>query len=343
MKIRTKLYLIVAALALLMVVSGFVGFMSMSTIIKTADRISKIRDSMNSLQEVRVASQRLLMPAHDYLLHGNKEEGKNFEILLRTTNDKTDELSRQMRMRPYYVEHPEELENLLNELKEGLLKIEGLSRKILNIPNPMGSIEGALWMEEMDPYADKLTNDLDLLLEWNQRRAEQIMATAYKTQTTSTITFIVAILVFLGSSVGGGILIIRSINSAISRLVEGTERIAEGDLSHRIAIGAKDEISHLASSFNKMTEDLQATTVSREFHESITDGISDELMVIDPQNSKIISANKAFLEKYGPRDEVIGKTCYEVTHGSSEPCKPPEHICPTEEALRTGMHSIAEH
>ncbi|MFH1014453.1 MAG: HAMP domain-containing protein, partial [Nitrospirota bacterium] len=343
MKISTKLYLTVAALTLLMVVSGFVGFMSMSTIIKTADRISKIRDSMNFLQEVRVACQRVLMPAHDYLLHGRKEEVKNFDVLLGITNEKLDELSRQMRVRPYYIEHPEEMEDILDKIREDLLKIEGISRKILNIPNPMGSIEAALWIDEMDSYADKLTDNLNISVEWNQRRAKQIMAIAYKTQTTSTITFIITILVFVGSSAGGGILIVRSINRAISRLVEGTERIAQGDLSHRVAIGAKDEISHLASSFNKMTEDLQATTVSRQFHEGITDGISDELMVIDPQNSKIISANKAFLERYGPRDEVIGKTCYEVTHGSSEPCKPPEHICPTEEALRTGMHSIAEH
>lgn len=343
MKIRTKLYLIVAALALLMAVSGVVGFMSISVMTKTSDRMFKIQDNMNSLQEVRVVCQRLLRPVHDYLLHGNKEEIKNFDVLLGTTNEKLDELSRRMKVRKYYIEHPEEMKDQLDKIREDLLKIEGLSRKILNIPNPMGSIEAALWMKEMDSYADKLTDNLDLLVEWNRRRTEQRMATVYKTQTTATITFIVTILLFVGSGIGGGILIIRSITIPISRLVEGTERIAEGDLSHRIAIGAKDEISHLASSFNKMTEDLQATTVSRQFHEGITEGISDELMVIDPQNYKIISANKAFLERYGPRDEVIGKTCYQVTHGFSEPCKPPEHICPTEEALRTGMHSVAEH
>ncbi len=343
MKIGTKLKLIMTTLVLLMIVSGAIGFMSISVIIKAADRISTAQDYINSVHEVKIACQRLLMSVHDYILYGNKEKVKNFEIFLKTTNDKADELFRQLKVRKYYVEHPKELENLINEVRESLLKIEGLSRKILNIPNPMKSIEAALWIEEMDSCANKLADDLDIVVGKGRGRLKQVMATDYKTQTTATITFIVAILLSVGSAAGGGILIIRSITMHINSLVEGTKRIAEGDLSHRIAIGAKDEISHLASFFNKMTEDLQATTVSRQFHESITDGISDELMVIDSQNSKIISANKAFLEKYGPRDEVIGKTCYQVTHGSSSPCKPPDHICPTEEALRTGMHSMAEH
>ncbi len=39
-------------------------------------------------------------------------------------------------------------------------------------------------------------------------------------------------------------------------MVEATDRIAEGDLSHRVRIDLKDEIGHLADSFNRMTENL---------------------------------------------------------------------------------------
>ncbi len=39
-------------------------------------------------------------------------------------------------------------------------------------------------------------------------------------------------------------------------MVEATDRIAQGDLSHRVRIDLKDEIGHLAESFNRMTEKL---------------------------------------------------------------------------------------
>jgi two-component system NtrC family sensor kinase len=39
-------------------------------------------------------------------------------------------------------------------------------------------------------------------------------------------------------------------------MVEATDRIAQGDLSHRVRIDLKDEVGHLAESFNRMTEEL---------------------------------------------------------------------------------------
>jgi sigma-B regulation protein RsbU (phosphoserine phosphatase) len=54
-----------------------------------------------------------------------------------------------------------------------------------------------------------------------------------------------------------GISITRSITGAVHELYLGTERIREGDFSHRIAVKGNDQISELAHSFNRMTEDLQ--------------------------------------------------------------------------------------
>jgi two-component system, NtrC family, sensor kinase len=40
-------------------------------------------------------------------------------------------------------------------------------------------------------------------------------------------------------------------------MVEATERIAGGDLGHRVAVETEDEFGHLAASFNRMTENLR--------------------------------------------------------------------------------------
>lgn len=71
-------------------------------------------------------------------------------------------------------------------------------------------------------------------------------------------------------------LIIRPIN----KLRIGAEKIAEGDLAHRINIRTADELQHFAADFNTMAEKLQDKTIklenlAKEFEElSITDGLT---------------------------------------------------------------------
>jgi two-component system sensor histidine kinase/response regulator len=56
----------------------------------------------------------------------------------------------------------------------------------------------------------------------------------------------------------------RGMDRRIRRLVEGTKEIAKGNLDHRIDSKGLDELENLASSFNKMTDDLKHTTSSRD-------------------------------------------------------------------------------
>jgi len=82
----------------------------------------------------------------------------------------------------------------------------------------------------------------------------------------------------------------------------------------------------------------------KEPNERIVDSIDDVLLVIDPNGYTIISANEAVLRQLKLRKkDLIGKTCYEITHHSSTPCKPPHHICPIQEVLKTGKAVTVEH
>ena len=74
----------------------------------------------------------------------------------------------------------------------------------------------------------------------------------------------------------------------------------------------------------------------REFDERIIDSLDDALLVIDPDNYKIISTNEVALKQLKLRkEELIGKTCYQTTHHLSTPCQPPEHDCPIRRVLKT--------
>jgi PAS domain S-box-containing protein len=82
----------------------------------------------------------------------------------------------------------------------------------------------------------------------------------------------------------------------------------------------------------------------KEFDERIIDSLDDALLVIDPDNYKIIGTNEVALKQLKLRkEELIGKTCYQTTHLLSTPCQPPEHDCPIRRVLDTKENTIVEH
>jgi PAS domain-containing protein len=82
----------------------------------------------------------------------------------------------------------------------------------------------------------------------------------------------------------------------------------------------------------------------KEFDERIIDSLDDALLVIDPDDYKIISTNEVALKQLKLRkEELIGKTCYETTHQSLTPCNSPEHICPIRKVLETKEIITVEH
>lgn len=68
-----------------------------------------------------------------------------------------------------------------------------------------------------------------------------------------------SVLIFAGlAALGVGYFITRSMTDRLGTLSEGAERIARGDLTTRVEVRGRDEISRLTQSFNAMAQDLQA-------------------------------------------------------------------------------------
>lgn len=74
---------------------------------------------------------------------------------------------------------------------------------------------------------------------------------------------------------------------------------------------------------------------------------NERIVVLNPDFT-IMDANEAYIRAVNKaREEVIGRHCYEITHGFSSPCSEwePEMGCPLVETLKTGQsaHVIHEH
>lgn len=90
----------------------------------------------------------------------------------------------------------------------------------------------------------------------------------------------------------------RRLTKPVQLLNQIIERVGTGDLSARIDISTGDEIESLANSFNKMTEELQKITVSRDKLENEIKGrkrAEDGLIESESRLSSILSSMVDFL------------------------------------------------
>jgi PAS domain S-box-containing protein len=103
----------------------------------------------------------------------------------------------------------------------------------------------------------------------------------------------------------------RALERPIKQLVDGTNRLADGDLTHRVAVNSRDEIGQLAASFNVMAEKLktsrQELIAAKAYTDNIIRSMSNSLLVVNKDQS-IRAANQATYDLLGyTREELIGK------------------------------------
>jgi signal transduction histidine kinase len=114
----------------------------------------------------------------------------------------------------------------------------------------------------------------------------------------------------------------KRLTRPILHMVNVTDRIAAGDLSHRLEISSTDEIGRLGRSFNRMMENLaqaeQALKKSTDRLLLILDSITADIYVADMQTYEILFMNKAMRKKFG--SDFTGRLCYTAFRNADQPC-----------------------
>jgi two-component system CheB/CheR fusion protein len=85
---------------------------------------------------------------------------------------------------------------------------------------------------------------------------------------------------------------------------------------------------------------------AHEFSRAVLNSISEAVSIINVKDLRIVDCNSSFLQHLGvKREDVIGKTCYEVTHHAKNKmqCMKGDGLCPIDDTLRTGDHVTVEH
>ena len=120
---------------------------------------------------------------------------------------------------------------------------------------------------------------------------------------------LLSLLVSMAASLGLGTIlyiVIGHIVKPIGDLTLAAAAVGKGDLSPRVAIKSRDEIGQLANAFNQMAADLEMTTVTRDYMDSIMETMSGALIVVNP-DARIITTNMSACRLLGyARGELIG-------------------------------------
>ncbi len=99
----------------------------------------------------------------------------------------------------------------------------------------------------------------------------------------------------------------------------------------------------IAHQYVQVEERGTEISLATSFASTLLEASPDGVMVID-RNFRIVNCNDSHLVTGGKgREAVLGKYCFEVIHGSLNPCTGADRICPVQETLKTGRPARAVH
>lgn len=128
---------------------------------------------------------------------------------------------------------------------------------------------------------------------------------------------ILILLLTAGGLMGAAYLLVDRVVGPVADLALLAERIGAGERQLRVPAASRDEIGHLARSFNRMVDDLTQTTVSKEYLDDILRSLADGLVVIGPDGA-IKSVNDAMTRLAGyEAAELVGRPLVETLDGGA--------------------------
>ena len=148
----------------------------------------------------------------------------------------------------------------------------------------------------VDQFRSQIRDNLD----------NEVVALNDRLNRYSNILLLATVLAFIFSLILA-YLLYKSITTPIHELSIAAEEIGHGNLERRIEINSEDEIGKLGMSFNRMAENLNKITFSKEYVDDIIESMGDALIVTD-QDAEITKINSATQSLLGYRNgELMGE------------------------------------
>jgi len=127
----------------------------------------------------------------------------------------------------------------------------------------------------------------------------------------------------------------KVISQPISQLAQAVSNLGKGKLTTRIDTVSGDELGALAKAFNRMAQDLSATTVSKDYFDNILQSMVESLIVTGPEE-RIESVNQATTTILGYEEkDLLGRPMSMILGGG------PSGGSTIQSLIETGEHGSA--
>ncbi|MEX2435916.1 MAG: histidine kinase dimerization/phosphoacceptor domain -containing protein [Balneolaceae bacterium] len=307
MRLGTKLIASFILVALLVLITGGLSYY-LSNEIKN-DLVEQSRGAADQLQvftEMTVQLQNSLLYTRNYLIESNKRRGGD-ESLTTISQIRQSELTATKSLNQFGVALNSMKENdtleltatgteqrnltaLKDSLEESFVFYDSLIRELFDLERE-GSYGDEVFNVTIEPYFRNTL--LPILLQLRSSFDERVDLQLAEIQLRADVT-VKRIIFFTGLafilSIILAYLVYQSIAKPVQTLTAAAEEIGEGNLSKRIELKSKDELAHLANTFNKMAENLSQSMVSKSYVNNIIQSMGDMLMVTDLEgNIKMVN------------------------------------------------------
>lgn len=304
-----KLLIGIIAMLILIAIIAYVGIASVNKLENTSEIILKESNKYNNLQDLKLNFTELLMPANDYIIHGNKVEILNFK--------KLDSITKQQLEKCKAFENDHFNEHFLEEIEDIFHEVERLSNNIFELKEPVGNNEGAIMMEVMDGIVIDAQKKIDILLSTSSTLMGKYINANQVTNSKASKIILIVVVIIMISLVVGGFYYVKEITKSIENLASTVKKVTSGNWESK-KYGLKhsqDEIDNFVNLFNNMIGVLSEMTVSRDYLNSIIQKINESL-IITTIDGNILIVNKATLDLLEYKEEeLIGESIDKILLG----------------------------
>lgn len=204
------------------------------------------------LVQLQIALLQAAMPVNDHLIHGDPDGRRQFAQLHQRVEQAFGDAS--LKQFTLVEKHA-----FIGTARAEWLQAQRLGEELLLLSKPVGNVAAARDMEQFNVHITLAVSALDEARNHSHRVIDR-----GRTQTGAARTNVmwVALAVFVlapAASLFAGVVLARSVTEPIETLRQGAAHLAEGKLSHRVAIRRNDELGALAAAFNEMAGQLETS------------------------------------------------------------------------------------
>lgn len=291
-----KVFMLV--LLLVIVITSIVIINNLS---KTALKMEVEYIEVNTVQELRISFQQILLSIQNFLIHRDHSEIENFEYYLAKSK-------KQMKEAEIAITNNHNKKRLISFEKD-IVIVESLSKKLFKLDNITDTVVTKVLMAEISSISNSAVHEINEILMESKHEMTGYIESNQKTNASGQKSILLMGIITALCLIIGGFFFLRGIMKPINQLIQTTQKISSGNLVTKItgAGDTKDEIGNLISSFNNMIGILDRTTVSRDYFNNIISRMEDSLIITD-LDSKIAVVNQATINLLGySEEEIIGQ------------------------------------